>query len=50
MAFPYRPRASRQDGVFNYGKAGWTGEDGEYPEYLGALPPLYPAATMMILR
>ena len=46
----YRPKASRLDGVFNYGKVGWTGANGEYPEYLGALPPLYPAAMMMILK
>ena len=46
----YRPKATRKEGVFNYGRAGWKGENGEYPEYLGALPPLYPAAAMMILR
>ena len=46
----YRIKASRRDGVFNYGKAGWTGENGEYPEHLGALPPLYPEATIMVLR
>ena len=46
----YRIRASRQAGVFNYGRSGWTGENGEWPEWLGALPPLYPAATMLILK
>ena len=46
----YRPKASRRDGTFNYGKVGWTGENREYPEYLGALPPLYPEATLMILK
>ena len=46
----YRPKANRTDGGFNYGRAGWTGENGEYPEYLGALPPLYPSAAMMILK
>ncbi|MBQ3811572.1 MAG: hypothetical protein II839_12235 [Kiritimatiellae bacterium] len=46
----YRIKASRRDGVFNYGRSGWTGENGEWPEWLGALPPLYPEATMLILR
>ena len=46
----YRIKASRQAGAFNYGRSGWTGENGEWPEWLGALPPLYPEATMLILR
>ena len=46
----YRIKASRQAGAFNYGRSGWTGENGEWPEWLGALPPLYPAATMLILK
>ena len=45
----YRIKASRRD-AFNYGRSGWTGENGEWPEWLGALPPLYPEATMLILR
>ena len=43
-----RARASR--GPDDIGVVGWRGENGEYPLYVGALPPLYPGATMLILR
>ena len=43
-----RPRSRRGPG--DLGVAGWRGANGEYPRHLGALPPLYPEATLLILR
>ncbi len=43
-----RPRAHRGPG--DIGVVGWRGENGEYPLYIGALPPLYPPSTMLILK
>ena len=43
-----RPRASR--GPDDIGVVGWRGENNEYPLWIGAKPPLYPAATMLILK
>lgn len=45
----YRYRSSRTDAL-NLGVLGWRGENNEYPPWIGALPPLYPSAAMMILR
>ena len=43
-----RPRSRRGPG--DVGHLGWRGANGEYPRHLGALPPLYPEATLLILR
>ena len=43
-----RPRSRRGPGDVGY--LGWRGANGEYPRHLGALPPLYPEATLLILR
>ena len=45
----YRYRTSRQR-VPDLGVLGWRGEEGEFPLWIGARPPLYPAATMLILK
>ena len=43
-----RPLAGREPG--NIGIVGWRGENREYPLWIGALPPLYPASTLLILK
>lgn len=43
-----RPRSRRDPG--DIGRLGWRGENGEHPLWIGALPPLYPEATLLILR
>ena len=43
-----RPRSRRDPG--DIGRLGWRGENGEHPLWIGALPPLYPGATLLILR
>ena len=45
----YRYRSSRTDAL-DLGVLAWRGENNEYPPWIGAKPPLYPAATVMILR
>ena len=45
-----RYRAYRRSADVDLGYAGWTGEAREYPPYVGALPPKYPAGTILILR
>ena len=45
----YRYRTSRSVAV-DLGVLAWRGENNEYPHWIGAKPPLYPAATLMILR
>lgn len=45
----YRYRTSRTAAA-DLGVLGWRGENGEYPLYIGAKPPLYPESTMLILR
>ena len=45
----YRYRTSRSVAV-DLGVLAWRGENNEYPHWIGAKPPLYPAATVMILR
>jgi hypothetical protein len=45
----YRYRTSRTAAV-DLGVLGWRGENNEYPLWIGAKPPLYPAATMLILK
>lgn len=44
----YRYRARRGPG--DLGFAGWRGENGELPTFVGAKSPLYPLATLMLLR
>ncbi|MBQ3811902.1 MAG: hypothetical protein II839_13910, partial [Kiritimatiellae bacterium] len=43
-----RPRSRRGPG--DLGTAGWRGGNGEWPLWIGALPPLYSPATLLILR
>ncbi len=43
-----RPRSRRDPG--DIGRLGWRGENGEHPLWIGALPPLYPETTLLILR
>lgn len=43
-----RPRSRRGPG--DVGHLGWRGANGEWPLWIGALPPLYPEATLLILR
>ena len=45
-----RFRAYRRSSGVDLGYAGWTGAEREYPPYVGALPPLYPPGTILILR
>ena len=45
----YRYRSSRTDSL-DLGVLGWRGENNEYPLWIGAKPPLYPSASMLILR
>ena len=45
----YRYRTSRTAAV-DLGVLGWRGENNEYPLWIGAKPPLYPSATMLILK
>ena len=45
----YRYRTSRTAPV-DLGVLAWRGENNEYPLWIGAKPPLYPSATMLILR
>ena len=45
-----RFRAYRRSSGVDLGYAGWTGAEREYPPYIGALPPLYPPGTILILR
>ena len=45
----YRYRSSRTDSL-DLGVLGWRGENNEYPPWIGAKPPLYPSASMLILR
>ena len=45
----YRYRSSR-GAAMNLGVLGWNVSPGEYPLWIGALPPLYPESTLMILR
>ena len=45
----YRYRTARSAPV-DLGMLGWQGENNEYPRWIGAVPPLYPAATMLILK
>ena len=45
----YRPKLQRtQEG--DLGRLGWTGENGEYPRYIGALPPYYPGGFSLKIR
>ena len=44
----YRYRS--EHGEDDLGSLGWAGENNEYPTYIGALPPLYPEETLIILR
>ncbi|MBQ6103456.1 MAG: hypothetical protein IJL06_07270, partial [Kiritimatiellae bacterium] len=44
----YRYRSRHGSGDLGY--AGWRGEHGEYPPWVGAKPPLYPEPTLLILR
>ena len=45
----YRYRTSRT-ATPDLGVLAWRGENNEYPLWIGAKPPLYPSATMLILR
>ena len=45
----YRYRTSRT-ATPDLGVLAWRGENNEYPRWIGAKPPLYPSATMLILR
>ena len=45
----YRYRANRHQPP-DLGALGWRGESNEYPLWIGAKPPLYPSATMLILE
>ena len=45
----FRPKLQRtQEG--DLGRLGWTGENGEYPRYIGALPPYYPGGFSLKIR
>ena len=44
----YRYKSVHGEGDF--GRLGWAGENNEYPTYIGALPPLYPDETLIIVR
>ena len=44
----YRYRSVRGEG--DIGRLGWAGENNEYPPYIGALPPLYPPKTLIIMK
>ena len=45
----YRYRTSRT-ATPDLGVLAWRGENNEYPLWIGAKPPLYPSATMLILK
>lgn len=45
----YRPRLPREANP-DLGRIGWTGENGDYPKYVGALPPRYPSGIVVKLR
>lgn len=45
----YRYRSNRRQAA-DIGRLGWRGENGEYPLYIGAVPPLYPRSTLVILK
>ena len=44
----YRYRSSHDVG--DLGRLGWTGPDGTQPSFVGALSPLFPSATVVILK
>ena len=44
----YRCKSVR--GENDLGRLGWTGENGEYPRYIGALPPYYPGGFSLKIR
>ncbi|MBQ6915407.1 MAG: hypothetical protein IJQ65_06775 [Kiritimatiellae bacterium] len=45
----YRPRLRLgQDADLR--RIGWTGENNEYPRYIGALPPYYPGGFSLRIR
>ena len=44
----YRYKSVR--GENDLGRLGWAGENGEYPRYIGALPPYYPGGFSLKIR
>ena len=46
----YRPKAVRKQGFVDFDRIGWTGENDEYPRFIGALEPLPQGSFTIYLR